>query len=123
VFFGFLGFSICKRIFDNTPGLIISEDGITDNSSGTPAGFIPWSDITAIKETVVARQRFINLVVRNHKEYVQRQKSALKKKIMQKNFDIYGTGIGILPNSLKIDYSELKGIIERRFSEINAKRA
>jgi hypothetical protein len=117
LFFGFVGFSIFKRVIDNSPGLIISVDGIIDNSSGVPAGFIPWSDIIAVKETVVANQRFINLVVRNPQEYIHRQKSAFKRKIMQKNYDIFGTAIGISANSLKIDYSELKGIIEKRVSD------
>jgi hypothetical protein len=48
VFFGFVGFLLLKKLIDNTPGLIISENGITDNSSGVPAGFIPWSDIVAL---------------------------------------------------------------------------
>jgi hypothetical protein len=117
LFFGFVGFSIFRRVIDNTPGLIISEDGITDNSSGVPAGFIPWSDIIAVKEAVVANQRFINLVVKNPQDYIHRQKSAFKRKVMQKNYEIFGTGIGISTNSLKINYRELKGIIEKRVSD------
>lgn len=84
VFFGFVGFSIFKRVIDNTPGLIISGDGITDNSSRVPAGFVPWSDIIAVKEAVVANRRFINLVVRNPQEYIRKQKSAFRRKVMQK---------------------------------------
>jgi hypothetical protein len=122
VFFGLIGFSMLKKIFDNSPGLIISEGGITDNSSGVPAGFIPWSDIVAVKETTVAGQRFINLVVKNHEDYVQRQKSALKRWIMRKNFKTYRTGIGISANALKINLDDLKRIIEKRLSDFNAKR-
>jgi len=119
VFFGFLGFSIFKKVIDNTPGLIISRDGITDNSSGVPAGFIPWSDIKAVKETVVANQRFINLIVKNPQDYIDRQQSAFKRKIMQKNYDIFGTEIGISANALKINYRDLKQILEKRVSEVN----
>jgi hypothetical protein len=121
VFFGFVGFSIFKRVIDNTPGLIISGEGITDNSSGAPAGFIPWSDIIAVKGAVVANQRFINLVVKNPQFYIDRQKSAFKRKVMQKNYDIFGTAIGISTNSLKINYRELKGILEKRLSDLNTK--
>jgi hypothetical protein len=122
VFFGFIGVTIIKKLFDKTPGLIISGDGITDNSGGLPAGFVPWSDIVAVKETTVVRQRFINLVVKNHEDYVLRQKSALKRWIMRKNFKVYRTGIGISPNALKIDYDDLKEIIEKRFSDFTTKR-
>jgi hypothetical protein len=122
VVFGFFGVTIFKKLFDEAPGLIISEDGITDNSGGLPAGFVPWSDIIAVKELVVVNQRFINLVVKNPQEYIQRQKSALKRKIMQKNFEIYGAAIGVSANALKINYMELKKIIEKRFSDFKAKR-
>jgi len=122
LFFGFVGFSIFKRVMDNTPGLIIAEDGITDNSSGVPAGFIPWSDIIAVKESAVANQRFINLVVKNPQEYIHRQKSAFKRKVMQKNYDVFGTAIGISANSLKINYGELKRILEQRVADLNNKR-
>jgi len=123
VFFGFVGFSMFKRVIDSTPGLVISEDGITDNSSGVPAGFVPWSDIIAVKETVVANQRFINLVVKNPQDYIGRQKSRLKRKIMQKNYDLFGTAIGISANSLKINYRELQRILEKRLSECDTKRS
>jgi hypothetical protein len=117
LFFGFVGFAMFKRVIDSTPGLIISEDGITDNSSGVPAGFIPWSDIIAVKEAIVANQRFINLVVKNPQDYIDRQKSAFRRKVMQKNCDIFGTAIGISANSLKINHRELKRILKKRLSD------
>jgi hypothetical protein len=121
LFFGFVGFSILKKLVKNEPALIISEDGITDNSSGVSAGFIPWSDIIAVKEAVIANQRFINLVVKNPQGYIDRQSSKFKRKIMQKNHDIFGTGIGISTNTLKISYGELKKILEERVSGIKNK--
>jgi hypothetical protein len=122
LFFGFLGLTILKILMKNGPGLIISEEGITDHSSGVSAGFIPWSDIIGVKEQVVANQRFINLVVKNPQEYIDRQGSAFKRKIMQKNHDIFGTGIGISSNTLKIDYRELKKILEERLLETKSGR-
>jgi hypothetical protein len=121
-FFGFVGFSILKKLLKNEPALIISKDGITDNSGGVSAGFISWSDIVTIKETVVANQRFINLIVKNPQQYIDRQTSAFKRKIMQKNHDIFGTGIWISTNTLKISYRELKKILEERVSEIKRKQ-
>jgi hypothetical protein len=120
--FGFFGITIFKKLFDKSPGLIISADGITDNSGGLPAGFIPWSDITAVKVIEVNNQRLLNLVVKNPHEYIQRQKSALKRMIMKKNLDIYGAAIEISPNAIKINFEDLKEIIEKRFSDYNTKR-
>jgi hypothetical protein len=120
--FGFFGVTIFKKLFDKAPGLIISVDGITDNSGGLPAGFIPWSDIVAVKVMVFKNQRLLNLVVKNPHEYIQRQKGALKRMLMKKNLEIYGAAIGISANSLKINFEELKEIIEKRLSDFNTKR-
>jgi hypothetical protein len=120
LFFGFAGITIIKRLFDKAPGIVISESGITDNSGGIPAGFVPWSDIIAVKKLEVGHQRFVNLVVKNRKEYIRRQKNVIKRKFMQKNFTVYG-GIGISPNSLDIKFEDLQKIIEKGFYDFNAK--
>jgi hypothetical protein len=41
---------------------------------------------------------------------------------MQKNHDIFGTGIGISSNTLKIGYRELKKILEERLLETKSGR-
>lgn len=63
---------------------MIFEDGVSDDFSGVLAGCVFWSDIVAGKETVVAHQRFINVVVKNTQYYVDKQKNGFKRKIMQK---------------------------------------
>lgn len=64
LFSGLTGFILFKKLSDNSSGLIISDEGVVDNSSGISAGFVPWTDIIAIKETRVFNQRMINLVVK-----------------------------------------------------------
>jgi hypothetical protein len=122
LFFGFIGFLYLKKLIKNEPALIISAEGITDNSGGVSAGFIPWSDIIAVKEQVVANQRFLNLIIKNPQEYIDKQTSSFKRKIMQKNHDIFGTGIGISTNALKISHKELKQILKERLFESRSNR-
>ena len=117
LFFGFVGFSLFKKLFDKKPGLIISNKGIVDNSSGLSAGFIPWSDIKEIKETVFANQKFINLLVKNPKHYFDRQPSRLKRWLMERNYKWFGAAIGISANGLNYNYDELKVLIQTRFKE------
>ncbi|HEY5405515.1 MAG TPA: STM3941 family protein [Ginsengibacter sp.] len=117
LFFGFLSFFFLKKLSDKFPGIIISDEGITDNSSGVSAGFIPWTDIIAIKETKVINQKLINIIVKNPQEYIDRQKSAFKRKTMQTNYKTFGTAIGISANGLKSNYDDLKKIIEKSFSD------
>lgn len=121
LFFGFTGLSFLKKLRDKLPGLIISEKGIMDNSSGVSAGFIPWTDVVAIKETKVVNQTLINIVVKNPQMYIDRQKSAFKRKAMQVNYNNWGTAIGITANGLKINYTELKSLIEKKYSDFNSR--
>lgn len=117
LFFGFTGLFFLKKLQDRLPGLVISEEGIMDNSSGVSAGFIPWCDIITIKETKIVNQKYINIVVKNPQMYINRQKNALKRKAMQVNYKTWGTAIGITVNGLKINYDDLKLLIEKKFSD------
>lgn len=115
-FFGLVGFYILKRLGNKSLGLIISDEGVVDNSSGVSVGFIPWTDILEIKETKVVNQKFINLVVKNPQEYIDRQQSRVTRKAMQINHTSYGTVIGISAIGLKSDYKGLKALIEYKFA-------
>lgn len=122
VFFGFAGFFIFKKLGDKSPGLVISDEGVFDNTSAVSAGLVPWTDVLEIRETKVANQTFINLVVKNPQEYIDKQKSAFKRKLMQINYETYGTVIGISANGLKCDYRELKATLDKTFSEFKSRK-
>ena len=117
LFFGLCAFSLVKKLGDKSPGLVISNEGIFDNSSGVSAGLIPWPDILEIKEIKVVNQTFLNIIVKDPQEYIDRQKSAFKRKTMQINYNSYGTVIGISSNGLQYNYSELKKLLETKLAE------
>jgi hypothetical protein len=103
IFFGIIGFWIFKRVIDHTPGLIISGEGITDNSSGISAGFIPWSDIVAVKETVVAKQRFIKLVVKIRKITLTGKRVYLRERLCRKTTNCMEQRLGSRPIRSKLN--------------------
>ncbi len=117
LFFGFVGFYLFKKLFDKKPGLIISNKGIVDNSGGLSAGFIPWSDIKEIKETIIANQKFISVIVKNPNHYIDRQSTRFKRWLMERNYKWYGSAIGISATGLKYNYDELKVLIQTCFRE------
>ncbi len=121
--FGSAAFFNLKKLRDNSPGLIITEVGVTDNSSATSIGFIPWEDVIKIEEIKVAHQKFINLIVKNPQEYINKQKSAFKRKTMEINYNMYGTVVPISANSLKCKHSELKAMLEQKFADFNKKNS
>jgi len=117
LFFGSIGFLIFRKLFDNSPGLIISDEGINDNSSGISIGFVPWTDVIEIKETRVANQNIICLTLKNPQDYIDRQKNSIKKKSMQMNYKNFDTVVVISVNGLKCDFKELKNMLYLRFNE------
>ena len=113
--FGFFTFYFARRLPENKPGLILDKVGLTDNSSGVFVGQILWSDIENISVIEIQGQKLILLEVKNPHDYIEKQTSGLKKKIMQMNFNMYGTPLSITSNSLKIKFEELLNILNDRF--------
>ena len=106
-FFGLCAFFIIKKLPDNKPGLIIEQEGLIDNSSGVSTGQILWDDIERISVIEIHRQKLIMLHVINPQDYIDKQTSTFKRKMMQLNYKMYGTPLSISSNGLKISFDEL----------------
>jgi hypothetical protein len=117
LFFGFTTFSIIKKLFQTSMGLIINDEGIIDNSSGVSAGMIFWKDIEYIDYFAVLNQKFIRIIVKNPDEYINRQTSLVKRKMMTANYKNQGSPIQISANTLKINFKKLYELLQNNFSE------
>jgi hypothetical protein len=106
-----------KKLADSRPGLIIDYRGITDNTSGISAGFIPWSDIKEFKTARILNQKFIMVVVNNPENYIERQTNSIKRSAVTINFKSYGSPVSISANALKCNFSELERIIQTEFEK------
>jgi len=106
-FFGLCTLFICKKLWDKSPGLIITDEGILDNSSGVSGGQILWVDIDNISVLKNHRQKLIMLQVKNPQAYIDKQTSGFKRKMMTLNYKMYGTPLCITSNGLKISFDEL----------------
>jgi hypothetical protein len=116
LFFGLCAVYIVRKLPDNKPGLIIDNIGLTDNSSGVSAGQILWSDIGNISVVAIHRQKLIMIKVKNPQDYINKQTSGIKRKMMQMNFRMYGTPLCISSNALKIKFDELLNILNDNLS-------
>lgn len=58
--FGVLGTRLALR---PGPALVVDRTGITDRSSATPAGFVPWSEITGLGTWGHRGQQFVTVGV------------------------------------------------------------
>jgi uncharacterized membrane protein YobD (UPF0266 family) len=114
LFFGLCFPFMVKKLGDKSPGLVISDQGIFDNSSGVSAGQISWKDIDDILVIKIHRQRMIILQVNNPQDYIERQTSTFKRKMMTINYKIYGTPLSMTSNGLKISFDELFAILTNK---------
>jgi hypothetical protein len=121
IFFGTCGFLYARKLSDNKPGLVIDDQGFTDNSSSVAAGQVLWSDVNYISVTEVSRQKFVMIFVNNPTEYIDRQSSFFKRKVMAMNYKMYDTPINISANSLKISFPELYSTLKDKFENRKGK--
>jgi hypothetical protein len=70
-----------------------------------------WSDIESISVKEIHRQKFIILEVSNPQEYIDKQTSRFKRKMMEMNMKMYGTPLSITNNGLQIKFDELYKIL------------
>lgn len=113
-FFGLCTIYIIRRLPENKPGLIISDNYILDNSGALAAGKIKWSDIATISFIEINRQKIILLQVTNPKEYISNQSNKIRRKLMTMNFQMYGTPLSISSTALKIPFEELLALLNQR---------
>ncbi len=117
IFFGLIAVTIFRKLLDKKPGLIISKQGITDNSSGVSAGLIPWADIQEIKISQVMNQKFLMFIVRNPNDYLDKVTNRLKKNAMKLNYKTYGSPISISSNSLQTNFDDLYKLLIEKMNE------
>jgi hypothetical protein len=115
-FFGLIGFYVVIKLFDNKPGLILDEIGITDNSSAIAYGLIFWKDIVSIRTEKIQTTQFLIIEVNNPEEYIKNS-SKFKKLLFKTNFKIYGTPLSINASGLKTNFKKLEALIQTEFEK------
>jgi len=114
-----LFFGICFlygfwKLFDKKMGLVIDDEGITDNASGVAAGKILWADITGVRTTQVQSTKFLLIDTVDPEKYLI-TKNRLKAATMRLNAKMYGTPVTIPSSALKCSFNDLERIVRRTF--------
>ena len=117
IFFGLCAAFFIRKLPDTKPGFVIDDAGLLDNSGALSAGQIFWEDIENISILEMQKQKFLMLEVKSPKQYIDRQKSLLKRKGMELNYKMYGTPICITANGLKVPFQELFTLVSQKFQE------
>jgi hypothetical protein len=114
LFFGMGVIFLSWKLRDNKPGLVLDDTGFIDNSAAVTAGKVLWIDIIKMEVIEIQRQRLIMIYVKNPQDYIDRQTSGLKKRLLKMNYSMYGTPLSISANGLKISFDELFSTLANR---------
>ena len=120
---GVLGiFFYSKKLFDKKPGLILSEQGIYENTTAFKFGLIPWTDISGIYErsvraSIASKQYFVTVGLLNPHKYISGATNLLKRKLLAANTKSYGSPIHISTNGLKIKHKDLLNLAKEYFEK------
>jgi hypothetical protein len=102
-----------SKLFDKSPGFIISNEGNTDNSSMTSHGFIPWSEISEIGEKQIGIRNCITLSLKNPQQYIENISSGYKRMSWSGTYKRYGVSAIITSGILKCSNAELSSMLKR----------
>ena len=116
MFFGYAALSSLLKIFDTSPGLIIDEHGIYDNSSGNKAGMIPWNDISGISSSSAGMQKYITINVFQPERYI-RKMNFPKNIFATLNNVFFESPIHISSSTLQISFDELTQLINESYEK------
>ena len=115
VFFFTTGVIGVRKMFDATPGLIVNETGIIDNSSGVSAGLIPWDEIVGLEQYQLQGNQFVSILVTDPLKYVNRG-NVIQRFANRANYKMCGTPINISANGLQITFDELYEALDDFFT-------
>lgn len=121
-FFGIIAFFLLKKMRDPAPGLVITAEGFSDNSSGLVAGQVPWADVTGIRELELMGQKMVLVVLRDPAAYINQQTNPFKRQLMKTNLNSYGSPINISANALECSYPELLNIFTSQLRAYQANK-
>lgn len=101
--FGVLWVRIARRA---GPALVVDRRGITDRSSATPAGFVPWTEITGLGIWMYKGQRVLTVDVVDPEAVLSRVGS-LARPIMRASMHRSGTPVNIATAALPFTTDQL----------------
>lgn len=116
VFFGLCGVIGLNKVCDKKPGLILSNTGITENTSGLSAGFVPWHEVTGFAIYQTHKQKMLVVLVNNPEKYIEIG-SAFRRTLIKASYHMSGSPVVITPNALTINFEELLNICTEYFAK------
>jgi hypothetical protein len=117
-----------KKLLQKTPGLVLNEEGIYDNTSAFRFGLIPWSDISeiygqSVQASIASKQNFLTIGLEDPDKYISSEPNILKRKLLIANAKGYGSPVHISTNGLMVNHNDLLELAREYFEKYKSNPA
>lgn len=117
-FFGFIIFIFYKKISDQSPALIINDEGITDNTNVVGSHLITWDSIEEFCIKTINKHEFILIMVKNPEAYIQAETKKIVRYLLKRKMKKFQTPFVIVKLYVETDFTALSNIMEERKKQI-----
>lgn len=116
IFFGICLIFILFKIFDKKPGLIINDNGITDNSHYGSVGLIDWSKIKGIRTVQVKSTKILLIDVSDPEEFIKKSSWTIAL-LMKASVKMCRTPLSIASTSLNCNFDDLEKLVLKKWNK------
>jgi hypothetical protein len=107
VFFGACAVVVVIKLFDRNPSLVLDSTGVRINGRQGKARLFIWSEISAIREVRIHRQRMLALELADTEGFIASLNPATAA-LSRLNIDLIGAPVGISGAALELEFEELE---------------
>ncbi len=115
------GFWGIKKVFDENPALLITPQGIVNNSNTITFDIVEWKDIERFESYSVKRTKMIIVYVNNPSDYIAKSKG-VSKFFMRLNYWYHKTPLSISPNVLNCSFDDLLETLNYKLTKYKSTR-
>lgn len=113
LFFGLGLIVFPKMLFNNKPGIVIDEHGVTDYVTKPEVGTIEWGEITHVGIIHIMHNKMLAIYVREPEKYLGR----VRAWGLVNNYKLVGTPFVISSSVLKMKLKDLEVLINTKLKE------
>jgi hypothetical protein len=107
IFFGACIVIAILKLFDNKPGLLIDNQGITINPGSSGNSFVEWGNIEKFSIIDISRTKLIQVYLKEPNDFIDKLTNVFKRKLALFSLKTYGTPVSISAGTLKCNTAEL----------------
>lgn len=102
---------------DGDDGILISDEGVTDLSTGYNVGVVLWKDVERVKvmNDLESDRQYLVLQVRDPNRYILSEPTAIKRRSLMLKLYYYGSPICLSVRALNCTFEQLETAVTSRY--------